>query len=36
MGCRVDLSSSRCRQAVGSREYGNGPSISIKCGEFLD
>jgi hypothetical protein len=36
-----DISGKYCRgsvwgQVVGASEYGNEPSIFIKCGEFLD
>jgi len=32
----LDLSGSGCGQVVANCEYGNEPSGSIKCGEFLD
>ena len=37
MGRRgLDYSGSGYAQVVGAREYGNGPSGSIKCAEFLE
>ena len=35
-GCGLDLSGSGQGQVAGTCEYGNEPSGSIKCGEFLD
>jgi len=34
--CGLDLSASGKEQAAGSREHANGPSGSIRDGEFLD
>jgi hypothetical protein len=35
-GCGLDASGSGHGPLVDSCEHGNGPSGSIKCGEFLD
>jgi len=35
-GHGIDLSGSEQGQTVGTCEFGNEPSASIKCGEFLD
>jgi hypothetical protein len=35
-GHGLGRSGSRYRQVVGSCEYGDEPSGSMKCGEFLD
>ena len=34
--CGLDRSGSGQGQLVGTCEYGNEPSVSRKCGEFLD